>query len=166
MGKSIQLKTKDNEKVYPHGYFPVGFIYLSVINENPSKYFDGTWELLCPGRTLVCVDTTQTEFNVVKKTGGSKTHKHTTGDWALTLNQIPEHNHTEKLPPQWHFTYANGGVNGYVSDTTTGQYASAPYDSSYTTGSTGGGQAHNHGDTGQTSTLQPYMTCYMWVRTK
>lgn len=165
MGKSIQLKTKDNEKVYPHGYFPVGFIYLSVVNENPSKYFDGTWELLCPGRTLVCVDTSQTEFNVVKKTGGSKTHKHTTGDWALTLNQIPEHSHTGIFS-------VNNGVERKGGYGTSSEHTGVISEmggtawTSYYTGTTGGGQAHNHGDTSQTSALQPYMTCYMWVRTK
>lgn len=86
MSKSIQLKNKDNEKMYPHPYYPVGSIYLSVVNTNPSKWFGGTWEQIAKGRTLVGVDTSQTEFNTVKKTGGAKTHK-------LTVNQIPSHNH-------------------------------------------------------------------------
>ena len=32
--------------------FPVGAIYLSVLEDNPSKYFGGTWEQI-KGRFLV-----------------------------------------------------------------------------------------------------------------
>lgn len=84
MSKSIQLKNKDNEKMYPHPYYPVGSIYLSVNDTNPSKWFGGTWEQIAKGRTLVGVDTSQTEFNTVKKTGGSKylqAHSHGFGGW-------------------------------------------------------------------------------------
>jgi len=77
MSKSIQLKDVNNENYYPHPYYPVGSIFLSVINTNPSKWFGGTWELIAQGRTLVGVDTNDANFNTVKKTGGSKTHIHT-----------------------------------------------------------------------------------------
>lgn len=73
MSKSIQLKNNENEKMYPHPYYPVGSIYLSVNDINPSKWFGGTWEQIAKGRTLVGVDTSDTDFNTVKKTGGSKT---------------------------------------------------------------------------------------------
>lgn len=152
MSKSIQMKTKDNEKVYPHGYFPVGFIYLSVVNENPSKYFDGTWELLCPGKTLVCVDTSDTDFNQVKKTGGEKTHK-------LTIDEMPSHQHD--MNDDIYGGYLNkmgvrgdgGGDSRWVP-----QYSQTDSYSKYIPMPAGGSHAHNN--------LQPYMTCYMWVRTK
>lgn len=152
MSKSIQMKTKDNEKVYPHGYFPVGFIYLSVVNENPSKYFDGTWELLCPGKTLVCVDTSDTDFNQVKKTGGEKTHK-------LTIDEMPSHQHD--MNDDIYGGYLNkmgvrgdgGGGSRWVP-----QYSQTDSYSKYIPMHAGGSHAHNN--------LQPYMTCYMWVRTK
>lgn len=61
-------------------FFPIGYVYISVVNQNPSKWFGGTWVEFAKGRTLVGVDTSQTEFNTVKKTGGSKylqKHSHT-----------------------------------------------------------------------------------------
>lgn len=52
--------------------YPIGSIYLSVNATNPSKYFGGTWVAWGTGRVPVGVDTTQTEFSTVEKTGGSK----------------------------------------------------------------------------------------------
>lgn len=60
--------------------YPIGSIYLSVNATNPSKYFGGTWVAWETGRVPVGVDTTQTEFSTVEKTGGSKylqKHSHT-----------------------------------------------------------------------------------------
>lgn len=38
------------------------------------------------GRVLVGVDTSQSEFNIVMKNGGEKTH-------TLTINEMPNHLH-------------------------------------------------------------------------
>ena len=140
MSKSIQLKNKDNEKMYPHPYYPVGSIYLSVNNTNPTKWFGGTWELIAQGRTLVGVDTSQTEFNTVKKTGGEKTHK-------LTVNELPSHRHRTAIDFGGNESLDNYTSYGYNS---TSRYYNL-------TSSEGGDQAHNN--------LQPYFTCYIWCRT-
>ena len=79
--KSIQLK-QNGEKVFVYPYFPIGYIYLSVSNVNPSTYFGGTWEqikdvfLLSAGTTYAA-----------GSTGGTSTV-------TLTTNQIPSHTHT------------------------------------------------------------------------
>ena len=80
MSKSIQIHDKNNNKIYPNPYLPIGSIYLSVIDTNPNKWFGGTWEQIAKGRTLVGVDSTDSDFNIVKKIGGSKylqKHYHT-----------------------------------------------------------------------------------------
>ena len=122
-----------------YNVWPVGSIYISVINVNPSNYFGGTWEQFANGRTLVGVDTSQTEFNSVEKTGGEATHK-------LTIDEMPSHNHN---------AYLYGGNLASTSgrllfETGAGQefYNSIK--------STGGDQPHNN--------LQPYITVYMWKR--
>lgn len=125
-------------------FYPVGSVYISVNDTNPSTLFGGTWERFAAGRTLVGVDTGQTEFNTVKKTGGAKTV-------ALTVNQIPSHSHKVTIDD---YVY-------YVGEGATGSGAhdmSEPSTDWVTkTANTGGGQAHNN--------LQPYITVYFWLRT-
>lgn len=120
---------------------PVGSIFMTVTATNPGTTYGGTWTAFGAGRVPVGVDTTQTEFNTVEKTGGAKTH-------TLTVNEMPAHNH---------------GVR--VNQSPGGAYAAASYTwgTAYQgfeaagTSNTGGGLAHNN--------LQPYITCYMWKRT-
>lgn len=163
MSKSIQLKDKNNNKYYPHPYYPIGSIYLSVNNTNPSRWFGGTWELISQGRTLVGVDTNDTDFNTVQKTGGNKTKSYTPSGnvegHTLTVNEIPAHNHSA------HFSYGTGPYNSFCQGSGKNDEWGA---STNTIANTGGGQAHNHGFTGTTSNInvvQPYFTCYIWCRT-
>lgn len=93
---------------------------------------------------MVCVDTSDTDFNTVKKTGGEKTHK-------LAIYEIPKHTH-------------------YVYDTAGGTIQFQPY-SSIDNGTTGGSDKTGYASTvtytgGDTphNNLQPYMTVYIWVR--
>lgn len=53
--------------------YRVGDVMISTNSQNPSAFFGGTWQLLCPGRTLVCVDTNDNDFNNVKKQVGEDT---------------------------------------------------------------------------------------------
>ena len=53
--------------------YPVGSIYMSVNNTNPSTFIGGTWVAWGSGKVPVGVDSGQTEFNSVEKTGGAKT---------------------------------------------------------------------------------------------
>ena len=125
--------------------YPVGSIYISVNNTNPGTLFGGTWEQIKDTFLLSAGDTYE-----AGSTGGEATV-------ALQVNNLPPHNHTEKLPPTWHFKFASGGTNGYVSDATEGAYAGTPYNSSHTTGTTGEGKAHNN--------MPPYLAVYVWKRT-
>ena len=155
--------------------YPVGSIYMSINPTNPSEYFGGSWTLFAPGRTLVCVDTSQAEFNVVEKPGGSKTinlnHKHATANHALTTEEMPSHSHVgvtthnENNSASGQGFSANDTHRGFQTTDRGGQntmWGSISY--------TGSNWGHNHGNTGANlssaqSILQPYMTCYMWKRT-
>lgn len=156
--KAVYLKDKTGNKIVTTPYYRVGDLFLTTIATNPSSYLGGTWELFGPGRCLVCVDTSQTEFNSVKKTGGEKSH-------TLTIAEMPSHTHIQNshkhiIPYRndsgpydvsIYFSYSDGNVKTWwnssiCTDTTTA-----------TNQNTGGGGAHNN--------LQPYITCYIWIRT-
>lgn len=152
MSKGILFRNHQNEKIYPCPYMPIGSLYFSTSNTNPSTFFGGTWERYGKGRTVVSIDENQTEFNTAGKTGGSKTH-------TLSSDEIPSHSHRFKR---------NGGfTNGVMIDTgRTGQWGSAIVQvgsGNYTAQpnqieieATGGGKGHNN--------LQPYICVYIWRR--
>lgn len=64
--------SNNNEILSAKKIFPVGSIFITVTNTNPQTYLGGTWVSFGQGRTLVGVDTSQTEFNTVNKVGGEK----------------------------------------------------------------------------------------------
>lgn len=141
---------------------PIGSIEINVNGINPSEYIGGTWESYGSGRVLVGIDTSQTEFNTVEKTGGSKTHTHTTGNHTLTTNEMPSHNHgAGKYDGQW----MNNGAISYGAGTQAVIINNENHGYRIATSSTGGNQAHNHGNTGESSNIQPYITVYIWKRT-
>lgn len=82
------------------------------------------------GRTIVGLDTDDTDFNTIGKTLGEKTH-------TLTVAEMPEHNH--KMPID-SFVNSDSQTNvksgGHVSYETQGQ--------NYGTTSAGGSQPHNN----------------------
>lgn len=126
--------------------YPVGSIYMSVNNTNPGTLFGGTWEQIKDTFLLACGSTYE-----VGSTGGEATV-------SLQVNNLPPHDHTERLPESFRIS-ANAGSGGYVSDATNPKtpYAGGTYSSSVKTGTTGGGQAHNN--------MPPYLAVYVWKRT-
>lgn len=111
--------------------YPVGAIFPTVNSVNPGTYLTGTtWELFGSGKTLVGVDTDDTDFNTVEKAGGAKTvnlnHSHSTGNHTLLISEIPSHNHGMT---HWHgLSDASIGSSGShthsFSDTTSSNGAS------------------------------------------
>lgn len=128
--------------------YPIGSIYTSVNPNNPSTTLGfGTWVSFGAGRTLVGVDTGQTEFDTVEETGGAKTH-------TLTTAEMPSHAHDARvIPSGWEAGgYGLTGTSGFQNDP-----AVANRQAGYLTAYAGGGGAHNN--------LQPYITVYFWKRT-
>ena len=149
--------------------YPVGSVYMSTVNNSPAKFLGGTWVLWGAGRVPVGVDTTQTAFNTVEKTGGESTH-------ILSVNEMPSHGHrgTSVLSEAQYRTPLSGEqtlIDVPVGDATYSVEYSTPtlattngvvngkqkVKATYGVPAEGGGKAHNN--------LQPYITCYMWKRT-
>ena len=163
---------KDYIQSLASNIYPVGSIYMSVKNTNPSTYFGGTWVAWGTGRVPVGVNTADTNFSTVEKTGGASTV-------TLSLSQIPSHSHAKGT-----LAAASGGAHTHNIQnqktnwgTGSGNYAIIDATSGYTAvnnKTTTSAGSHGHTISGSTATagsggshnnLQPYITCYMWKRT-
>lgn len=118
--------------------YPIGSIYMSVNNTNPSTLFGGTWSQIAQGRTLVGVDTNDQDFNAVKKTGGSKflqqhSHKQSLSDSGSRIN-VAGYDWTVSNTGRW---YEGNDLAGEVLANI---------------------------QTGNSGNLQPYLTVYIWER--
>ena len=145
---------------------------MSTKSTNPSTYFGGTWVAWGSGRVPVGINTSDSNFNTVEKTGGASTV-------ALTTAQMPSHSHakgtlatasagahTHNIQNQKAAWGTNSG-NRVLIDATSGYTA-------VTNKTTTSGGAHTHTISGSTAAsgsgsahtnLQPYIVCYMWKRT-
>jgi hypothetical protein len=69
--KAVKFKDSSGNAVYPCPYYPVGSIYMSVNNINPTNFFGGTWEQIKDRFLLSAGDTYS-----AGTTGGSPTNTH------------------------------------------------------------------------------------------
>jgi hypothetical protein len=147
---NVEFILKMMDKLIP----PVGSIYMSTSPSNPNMiYPDTSWVEWGNGRVPVGVDTSQTEFDSVEKTGGEKTH-------TLTIAEMPSHKHNVYDKGHHHGSEDNSsgdsqgnyrrGISSHRGNAST---ATADIVES----SVGSSEAHDN--------LQPYITCYMWKRT-
>ena len=154
----VDSKLDELKTTMKNEMFPVGTIVKTVRNVNPSTYLGGTWVAWGTGRVPVGVDTSQTEFNAVEKTGGEKTVK-------LGPEDIPEHSHFTNLKEYVKngFVFSTGEGDSfaiYEPPASAGFGLSVQVDNpgaGVTTGTAGDDMPHNN--------LPPYITCYMWKRT-
>ena len=118
--------------------YPVGAIYMSVSSTSPASLFGGTWTQWGSGRVPIGINSSDSDFKTVEKTGGEKEH-------TLTVGEMPSHKHD--FGQQFTGMPVSSGNYGYymIAGTQTDVIKN-----------TGGNQPHNN--------LQPYITCYMWKR--
>lgn len=95
------LLTKDDfDSIIKEKIYPVGSIFMSTNNINPSTYFtDTVWEAWGEGRVPVGIGSNgTTNYSTVEQTGGSEGipyHNHTfTGSLGTTSNNSAAHTHT------------------------------------------------------------------------
>ena len=143
-------------------FYPVGSIYMSVTNTSPASFFGGTWVAWGTGRVPVGINTGDSNFNTVEKTGGTSAH-------TLTISEMPSHKHGYvvqnrnynarglNIPAEQGSCKKNAaaGSDLYALQPTFGgdEYDAYGY---FNISASGGGGAHNN--------LQPYIVCYMWKR--
>ena len=122
--------------------YPIGSIYMSVNNTNPSVLFGGDWIQIKDKFLLSAGDT-----YAAGTTGGEETH-------TLTVNEMPSHCHKALC---WSDGSANYfGANTAGNGTWRIDYTVGPSEDNFYTSYNGGSQAHNN--------IPPYLAVYMWKR--
>ena len=151
--------------------YPVGSIYLSINNVNPSTYFGGTWEAFGQGRTLIGAGTgTDSRSESKTFTGGATGGEYNT---KLETTHLPAHTHgSRSITGTAHRMLWDDGeaitVSGALGKGNSRQRTwsgaggnTACYEltlnATHTHDSVGDGTAHNN--------MQPYIVTYMWKRT-
>ena len=78
--------------------YPVGSILMNASGANPATYLGGSWVAWGSGRVPVGVNTSDSNFNTVEKTGGTSTVKLTAAQSGLPGHEhaVSSHNHTIK----------------------------------------------------------------------
>lgn len=123
-------------------FFPVKKIVMFNDNDDHSNYLGFTWERIASGKVLIGIDSTDTDFNTIGKTGGEKEH-------TLTIDEMPAHTHgvpqahPYNIEAATHYTLVRENYNNRT------EYNVA-------TSATGGGQAHNN--------MPPYQVAAFWQR--
>jgi microcystin-dependent protein len=168
-----EWKQSENAVVEQPEVFPVGFVWISVVSTNPATLLGyGTWVPFATGRTLVGIDSGDTDFDTVEETRGSKTHTLVTGEMPVHTHLQDEHNHTQNA----HSHPASNSQNFLTQNSTValgsgGTVRFLPQDGGANTGNqtavnipvtavnqnAGGGSAHNN--------IQPSIVVYMFKRT-
>ena len=144
--------------------FPIGRGFIDFTDTDYSNYLGFTWERELVGLTPVGLNTADSDFDTIGKTGGEKKHQ-------LKIEEMPSHNHTNTVSDSGTHTHNTWGTyqiahaSGSVRSTVTGsadEGRSNPTDSNgnhthtITINNTGGGQAHNN--------MSPYKVVAYWKR--
>ena len=147
LGAALNESFKDTflQKLIVETIYPIGSIYMSVQNVNPSILFGGTWEkiedrfLLAAGASYPA---TYDSNGIANNKDGEETH-------TLTIDEMPSHNHKEGQ-----YLLKNNETASLYSHVT--NWSNHYGDEKVTTSSSGGGQAHNN--------MPPYLVVNVWYR--
>ena len=154
--KAIKMKDIQGNNIYPCAYYPVGSIYLSINEINPTNFFGGEWEQIS-GRFLlgagkISSDNTNPNLGQIREhernwvfhsgeTGGEFSH-------LLSVAEMPSHNHINYAARWMNLGYqGNGGLWGYSADS---------WDNPQLLKPAGGSETHNN--------MPPYFVVYIWCR--
>ena len=128
--------------------YPVGSIYMSLINTSPASFLGGTWEqikdcFLWATGDIESITYTENGTSVTKSltagsTGGEITH-------TLTIDEMPSHRHEI-------YSAENGGNTTHIEGRSSTGNAAYTSNSKYA----GGGQPFNN--------MPPYIAVYIWER--
>ena len=140
--------------------YPVGSVYINAsVSTNPGTLFGfGSWIAFGTGRVMVGLDSSDSNFNNIGQTGGSKNAT------------LPSHNHTatSNVTDPGHLHGLGRTIGGYGPlqfVTGSGVQDYFPNTNTATTGISVSTTINSSGTTATDKNLQPYITVFMWKRT-
>ena len=147
--KELSSVTKTVKQLYLIMH-PIGSIIFTTSSINPGVTFGGTWIEWGKGRVPVGVNTADIEFNEVEKIGGKKEQvlRASIGAVSSDTSSIG-YAKTVATPNHNVYSATIWGNNGNTETPRPANHATEVW------------QDNGQGPT----TLQPYITCYMWKRT-
>lgn len=144
---------------------PVGSIYYTLEDRNPTEFLGGEWQRFAGGEILAGYNQNDTEFTQLGSSIGETTH-------LLTLQEMAGHNHTGNTAQNGNhthvflgegdpvslpiFEYNDRNFTRNVGSIDRGSSWNGQHNHSFTTTSTGGNQAHNN--------IGPTQVVYIWER--
>jgi hypothetical protein len=133
--------------------YPVGSIYVNAgVTTNPATLLGfGTWTAFGAGRVMVGLNGSDSLFDTLEETGGSKD--------AIVVS----HTHTATVTDPGHL-HSNASLSFISGGSGSGNIGTGPAN---TTSATTGITVSNSttGSSGTNANLQPYITVAMWKRT-
>lgn len=130
-----------NPKLFAEA-FPINKVEVFFDAEDHSNFLGFQWEKVSQGRIPIGLDTSDTDFNTIGKTGGEKEH-------TLTIDEMPQHEHKMftgggsawTWTTSWSQNNGKNSWNGMAGNQMT---------------LVGGNQAHNN--------MPPYIVMAFWRR--
>lgn len=160
--------------------YPVGSVYINAgVTTNPATLLGfGTWVAFGAGRVMVGLNGSDTLFDTLEETGGSKdavvvSHTHTgTTDSNGAHQHFAAQNVLRSGYPGGPTSSTSIAMNYFGGGPTNEAYAMAPGTGGADVGLTNSAGSHAHGfatdssgSSGTNANLQPYITVAMWKRT-
>ena len=190
----LENKVETNESTRLNKTYPVGTIFKTTTYSTATQLataIGGTWEVYGPGKALIGINSSDTTFNSVNKTGGNSATTLVSSNIPAHTHSIPalsgtaasngahthdvyiyyaESGHGQTIPASTH--YIRIGCLGWTGSSTLTNRNSMSGPALYA--ASAGAHTHNVTTTANTSgssgsgtsftNLQPYITVYMYKR--
>ena len=170
---TTQLATTAFVQAALQAIYPVGSVYINAtVATNPATLLGfGTWVTVGDGKVLVNQDTTDTSFDVLGETGGSKdaiavAHSHTATSTSSSTSTVTDPGHTHPYITSNSKGMSSGGDPNQVwgGGTTTTNTTSNTTGITVATATTTSTTVASAGSSGTNANLMPYCVVRMWKR--
>ena len=135
--------------------FPIGSIIIKDNNTDYSNWLGFTWTKVFAGKVLVGLDTSDTDFNTIGKTGGSK-------DMQKHKHYVYQNLNGNKFAVVTEYDTTSGVTIAKLTNSSGTANAS---NTTYTQDTNKGIVTDDYAGTGNSGNLQPYQVVAYWKRT-